>query len=179
MIVIGRDNCSGRNHDIRRDGLLGDDNRRALTSYPSRDIIVAARQALTRQWWSQQRPNYRCFISAHVIEEAGAGDSTAAAQRLETLQQIEALPPTAGLESLAERVQSALDIPRKARLDAFHLAYAIYYELDYLLTWNCAHLANARRLRMLTDFLQSQSLWLPIICTPEEMVEVSREGEND
>ena len=142
-----------------------------LTSRPSRDIIVASWQELTRQWWEVERPHYRTFISPYVVQEAGAGDPTAAKERLEVLQRIELLPPIAEIEPLAERIVAALDIPDKARLDAFHLAFAVHYELDYLLTWNCAHLANAPRLRRLSDFLCSESLWLPIVCTPTEMVE--------
>ena len=146
-----------------------------LTSRPSRDIVVAARQELTRQWWAEERSGYRSFISIHVIDEAQGGDPVAAEQRLRVLEQLETLQPAPELEPLAERIRSALDIPTRARLDAFHLAYTIHYELDYLLTWNCAHLANAPRLRRLADFLQSERLWLPIVCTPEEMVQQSEE----
>jgi len=141
-----------------------------LTSRPSRDIIVAARQELTRQWWENERQRYHILVSAHVVEEAQGGDPSAAEERLRVLHRIESLQPTSGLEALADRIQSALDIPTKAKLDAFHLAYAIQFELDYLLTWNCRHLANAPRLRLLSDFLQAEALWLPIVCTPEEMV---------
>jgi len=146
-----------------------------LTSRPSRDIVVAARQELTRQWWEEERPYYRSFVSPHVVEEVQVGDVSAAEERLRMVHQIELLRPKPELEPLAEKIQSALSIPRKARLDAFHLAYAVQYELDYLLTWNCAHLANAPRLRLLADFLQTEGLWLPIVCTPEEMVHHAEE----
>ena len=142
-----------------------------LTSRPSRDIVVAARQQLTHQWWEEERPHYRTFISPYVIEEAQGGDPLAAEERLGVLKQIESLEPPAEIVSLAERIQSALYIPVKARMDAFHLAFAVHYELDYLLTWNCVHLASAPKLRLLADFLKTEALWLPIVCTPAEMVD--------
>jgi hypothetical protein len=72
---------------------------------------------------------------------------------------------------LTEKIQSVLEMPIKALADAIHLAYAIHYRLDYLLSWNCSHLANAITCRRLADFCQLESLWLPIICTPAEMTD--------
>lgn len=146
-----------------------------LTSRPSRDIVVAARQQLTQQWWKEERWHYRIFISPYVIEEARGGDPAAAEERLRMLEEIESLEPPPEIEPLAEKVQSALHIPAKARMDAFHLAFAVLYELDYLVTWNCTHLASAPRLRLLADFLKTEALWLPIVCTPAEMVDQGEE----
>jgi len=141
-----------------------------LISRPSRDELVAWRQSLTRQWWDVDRCRYRTFISPEVIAEAGKGDPSAAEERLRALSDIDMLDASAAIGDLAQRIQSELRIPDRARFDAAHLAYAVHYELDYLLTWNCAHLANGPRLRRLADFLQAESLWLPIVCTPAEMV---------
>jgi hypothetical protein len=141
-----------------------------LTARTSRIIVQAARQELTRQWWNEERNKYRRFASAHVIEEASAGDPEAAARRMEALADLEILAPTVELENLAARIQRTLQLPDRARLDAFHVAYAVDYELDYLLTWNCTHLANSEVLRRLMDFLRDEGLWQPIICTPEEML---------
>ena len=147
-----------------------------LTARPSRIIVQAARQELTQRWWDERRSKYRIFASAHVIEEARAGDPVAATKRLEALAAVEMLAPTPELEALAARIQDALQLPPKARFDALHLAYAVYYELDYLLTWNCTHLANSELLRQLTDYLREQGLWQPIICTPQEMVPEDEEN---
>jgi len=76
---------------------------------------------------------------------------------------------------MAEELCDALRIPKRAAADAYHLAFAVHYELDYLLTWNCTHLANARNLRLLADYTVGRGLWLPIICTPAEMVEHATE----
>jgi|SRR3989304_2867807 len=149
-----------------------------LTSRPHRDIIVAAQQELTRQWWEIEKPRYRCYISPYVLEEASAGDKQAAEKRIQTLQDIEVLPLFPEIESLAEKIGFALNIPMITRMDAFHFACAIYHKLDYLLTWNCSHLANGPRLKQLALFLQKESLWQPLVYTPHEMIEPQEEDNH-
>jgi len=141
-----------------------------LTSYPSSLIIVAGNQELTRQWWREERAKYRCFISPYVTEECSRGDAEAVARRMEFLRTVTSLDVTSSIRSLARRIARALEIPASAEMDAFHLACAIEYKVDYLLTWNCEHLANGPRLKRLAAFAAAESLWLPIILTPMEMV---------
>ena len=140
-----------------------------LTARPSRDVLVLANQELTRLWWEERR-HYRLLISPFVIQEAREGDPVAAADRLAALTGLESLDPTAALESLAQQIQEALRLPARARFDALHVACAMHYEVDYLVSWNCAHLASARSIRLLADFCREQALWLPVICTPREML---------
>jgi len=141
-----------------------------LAARPSRDVIILANQELTRIWWERETQRYRVLISPRVIEEARQGDPRFAARRLELLAELEALESDPAVETLAEEIRSALHIPEKAALDAYHLAFAVHYVVDYLVTWNCKHLANARNLRLLADYTVSRGLWLPIVCTPAEMV---------
>ena len=147
-----------------------------MTSRPSRDIIVLARQELTRQWWEMERTRYRICISSQVVEEARIGDPSAARKRLALLAGLESLTPTPRIDEVSRSIRSALKIPTKSVGDAIHVAFAVCYELDYLLTWNCAHLANADNLRLLTDFCRREGLWLPVVCTPEEMIGERREA---
>ncbi|HEY4760361.1 MAG TPA: hypothetical protein VIH42_07270 [Thermoguttaceae bacterium] len=119
------------------------------------------------------------FISPFVLEEASIGDTSAVNRRLEVLREIKLLetnPETIG--PLMEKIHSSLGFPPKAQVDAIHLAYAVNYQLDFLLSWNCTHLANAVTLRRLADFCRTETLWLPIICTPAEMVQ-QRKGIDD
>jgi predicted nucleic acid-binding protein len=141
-----------------------------LTGRPSRDTLIREDQGLTRRWWEQRRHLYRLFVSPQVIEESASGDASAAERRLKALAGLESLVSTLETEELVGRLRRALIIPDKSAVDAFHLAFAVIYELDYLLTWNCTHLANAQTLRLLADFCRAESLWLPIICTPREML---------
>jgi predicted nucleic acid-binding protein len=141
-----------------------------LAARPSRDIRTRRHQMLTRRWWGKERHQYSVFISPIVFDEASKGDPDRAAARVRILGELQSLEPSAEIDVLGEGVRKGRRMPIEARLDALHLAYAIQYEMDYLATWNCAHLANAQSMRLLADFTQAQGLWLPIICTPEEMI---------
>ena len=146
-----------------------------LTAKPSRDVIVLAHQELTRQWWEEDRDAYILFVSPAVIAEASRGDPAAVERRLKALASAQLLEASPEVEALAGELHAALHMPEKATGDAAHVAYAVSYELDYLLTWNCVHLANPHNLRLLADLSRQRGLWLPIICTPAEMVERHRE----
>jgi hypothetical protein len=113
-----------------------------LAARPSRDIIVAAHQQLTHQLWEEARPGYDVYISQTVLDEILAGDPDAAARRLAYVETLPLLDVNEEVESLAEEYRSQLNLPRAARVDATHLACAVVYEVDFMLTWNCAHLAN-------------------------------------
>ncbi|MBN1943826.1 MAG: type II toxin-antitoxin system VapC family toxin [Phycisphaerae bacterium] len=146
-----------------------------LTARPSRDIVILGHQETTRQWWETKRSEYRIFISPFVIEESSAGDPAASRKRIQILEEMDVLPVNSSLEKLSQELQKYLEIPDKARLDAIHLAFSILYELDYLLTWNCSHLANANALRKLARMAKERNYWLPIVCTPDEMISDEKE----
>ena len=141
-----------------------------LTARPSRDVVILGHQAATRQWWEEERGRYQLLVSPFVTEEAARGDPGAARKRLTALEGIESLEVTSELEALAEDIRANLNIPEKARLDAVHMACTVLYDVDYLLTWNCAHLANGENLRLLAQFTRSENLWLPVVLTPDEMI---------
>ena len=143
----------------------------------SRDLIIAARQELTRKWWADKRSGYRLLASPAVREEARMGDREAARRRLDLLTgpDIEFLKPSSEVDDLAETVREALAIPKTKKFDALHLAYAIKYGVDCLLTWNCSHFANPEILRLLVNFCRANDLWLPVVCTPEAMVGYGKE----
>ena len=147
-------------------------------SRPSRDVVIAARQTLTREWWETERGKYSLVVSPVVLAEAGAGDPDAARKRLDALTGCAVLHGCAEIDSLADRIQAALDIPASKELDAFHLAYAVFYRVPYLLTWNCAHLADPEIELKLARFCLGQNLWVPVVCTPEHML-TRREDMND
>ena len=149
-----------------------------LAPRPSRDLVTAAHQGLTWQWWEQERGKYRLFVSPRVWEEAQEGDPDAARRRMDMLAEVAMLEPSSAVDALASEILKRLRIPDKALADAFHLAYAVDYEIDYLLTWNCAHLANGPNLKALATYTHEEGLWLPIVCTPEALTP-RREGDID
>lgn len=143
-----------------------------LTARPSRDLIVAGHQQITAEWWNTVRSSVECLISPFVIEEASRGDEDAAQRRMAVLSGFVILEVNAEIRNLAERYFAAIDLPDRARIDAFHLAVAVWHEVDYLLTWNCKHIAGARVRRILLELNELLGIRTPIICTPEELMEV-------
>ena len=88
------------------------------------------------------------------------------------LHDLNFLEHTKDVESLSVAYYKLLGIPEKSRIDAFHLAIAVYYEIDFLLSWNCKHIANAIVSQKIRKYNMEQSLFVPILCTPQEMLEV-------
>ena len=141
-----------------------------LTARQSRDIITAARQELTRQWWDQERDRYDVFVSEFVLSEAGAGDPNAASFRLDVLRSVPEVELPKEARELAGSLVEQGPIPRKAVLDAFHIAAAVAGGADYLLTWNFKHLANAALRKRIESVCRSSGYDPPVICTPEELM---------
>lgn len=143
-----------------------------LTARPSRDLIIAAHQEVTREWWRTQAALYDLFISQAVVEEASGGDPRAADERLSALQGIPLLQVTAEAVRLADRIVHETPMPGKAAVDALHVALATVHGMDYLLTWNCAHIANARLRHVIESICADAGGVCPVICTPLELSEV-------
>src|SRR5258705_179162 len=114
-----------------------------LTARPSRDVITLAHQELTRGWWEQAQREFDLYASRLVVAEAQLGDPVAAAARLAVLAPITLLAETAESRSLARSLLAAGGLPAKAASDALHIAVATVHGIDYLVTWNCKHIANA------------------------------------
>ena len=143
-----------------------------LTARSSDAVIFLARKQLTRQWWNDQRCNFELYASQLVLDEVSAGDSTAAAERLAYLAEVpllDILHPDVAL--LAERLIAEHLLPEKAAADARHVAVATVFGLNYLLTWNCKHIANAVMLPKIYQTLRAAGFEPPLIVTPEEFSE--------
>lgn len=141
-----------------------------LTALPSRDLVIAAHQQLTAEWW-QGRERFSLFASEVVLAEAARGDPTAAARRLEAAGAMEMLSATPEAQFLAAALLEAAALPRKAAIDAVHVALAAAHGMDFLLTWNCTHIANAVIRPRIEAVCERQGFRPPVICTPEELVE--------
>jgi predicted nucleic acid-binding protein len=142
-----------------------------LTARPGRDLIAAAHQELTREWWQRAASEFNLFASRLVVAEAQLGNSDAAAARLAALEPITLLNETAESRALASKLLIAGGLPKKAASDALHIAVATVHGMDYLVTWNCKHIANARILRFVTQTCRAANFEPPVICTPEELIE--------
>ncbi len=141
-----------------------------LTARPSRDLIVAAHQQITQEWWETRQQKFDIFISELVVREAGAGDKVAARKRIEALDNIPLLGLNEEVLHLAHELVQGGPIPESAKEDALHIALATVHGMDYILTWNCRHIANAEMRTGVTSICISQGYETPVICTPEEFM---------
>ena len=143
-----------------------------LTAKPSRDLIIAAHQQITNEWWADVRPLVDCYISPFLIDEASRGDAVYAQKRLDEITDFAMLEVNEQIENLAQKYFAALQIPEKAKIDAFHLAVAAWHKMDYVLSWNCKHIASGRVQKTLREVNIRLGVHTPIVCTPEELMEV-------
>jgi hypothetical protein len=139
------------------------------TSRPSRDIITAARQQVTRGWWEESRNQFDTYISALVLEEAKGGDPIAAENRLAALKGMPVLKITDEAEELADVFVKFSPIPETHSEDALHIALAVINGMDFLVTWNFHHINNARMKKEITKISEKNGYECPMICSPEEI----------
>lgn len=140
-----------------------------LAARPSRDLIVAAHQQITSDWWHNQREQYRLFVSELVVGEASEGDIEMAARRKMFLEGIELLEIDVRAMNLAQQFVEGKAVPEKASADALHIAVACVNGADYLLTWNCKHIANGRMKSRIGMVCHAAGYDPIVICTPEEL----------
>jgi PIN domain-containing protein len=140
-----------------------------LTAWQSRDIVRAAQQQITRDWWHTQRDQFDLLTSELVILEASAGDQAAAKERMKILSGLQIADSDEQAETLAAALVTKAAIPSGASRDALHVAIAATNGIDYLLTWNCTHLANAMLRDKIEKTCAASGFRPPIIATPEQM----------
>jgi hypothetical protein len=114
-----------------------------LTAWPSRDLVRAAQQQTTREWWDAQRHHFDLYTSELVLIECAAGDATASAERLAALTGIPVLTVSDAATAIADALLAQRAIPAAASRDALHVGISAANGVDFLLTWNFRHLANA------------------------------------
>jgi len=144
-----------------------------LKARQSRDIIQTARQQITSEWWDNRLNDFDIYISQIVIDEAGEGDPVASEKRMEAIKIFSLLEITEEVIPLADKIIVEKIIPEKAVRDALHIAVAAYHEMNFLLSWNCKHIANAEIIKRLRKIVGDEGLELPVICTPDELLERS------
>ena len=142
-----------------------------LTGRVTRNVVVTAHQQVTRTWWNSQRHRYELFVSQLVLQEAAAGNPNMARQRLDSVRGMSVLATTQDAVRVAEELMQVKSLPAKARVDALHIGTAAVHGMEYLLTWNCKHIANARMRNLIEGVCRNSGYEPPIMCTPEELTE--------
>ena len=146
-----------------------------LTARPTRDLITAAHQHITQQWWNTQRTRFDLFVAPPVMQEAQAGDPEAAARRLAVLQGIPLLTLSEEATALAQALIAPGPLPPNAVVDALHIAIAAVNGMHHLLTWNCTHIANAAIRSGIEGVCPARGYEPLVLCTPEELLETSHD----
>ena len=141
-----------------------------LTARLSRDLIIAAHHQLTQEWWNTRRADFDLYTSQFVIQESSAGEVAMAQKRLQALDGIPLLSVTQEAVTLARTLVAKGPIPERAEVDALHIAVAATNGMDYLLTWNCRHIANAEMQIGIGKMCRAAGYEPPVICTPEELL---------
>lgn len=141
-----------------------------LNGRRSRDLVITALQQLTKDWWETKRRDFDLFVSESVIREISAGAEVDAAKRVASIRGIPVLVVDEGTVTLAEKIHAGAHLPEKATEDALHIALATVNELDYLLTWNCKHIANAVIVPKIERICLDAGFHCPKICTPQELM---------
>lgn len=142
-----------------------------LAAPPSRDLVIAAHQQITHEWWKTAKTRFELFTSEFVLNEIRAGRDERAAFRLELLDDCRVLAANEQVNKLVRLYGDKLGLKGRAKVDVPHFAFAVEFEMDYLVTWNCAHIANGIVTRRLAKLNQEMALSVPIILTPEELQE--------
>jgi len=141
-----------------------------LAARPSRDLITAAHQQVTHAWWEVRRPEFEIVISQLVLDEAAAGDPDVAKKRLALLYGVAVLAIDHQVEELAEALIEGVALPARAGADAVHIAAAVRHEADFLMTWNCTHIANAQLRPHIERICREHGYRAPVLCTPDELM---------
>lgn len=141
-----------------------------LASDPSRDLIIAAHQQQTHEWWRVASSAFEMFVSEAVLAEISAGDPELARRRLEIVAGMPSLMYTSEVKKLEETYNKRLGFSGRGMSDTPHFAFAVIYELDFLLTWNCAHIANGNVVRRLARVNAELDLFTPVIVTPSQLL---------
>ena len=142
-----------------------------LTARPSRDLLIAAHQQATSEWWDLRRKDHELFVSELVIQELQGGDQEAAKKRLELVQGLTVQSMSDDAVSLIDIYEKTLGLSGNVRSDITHIALAVSFEMDFLLTWNCKHIANGRVVARLSKLNNDLGRRTPVIVTPDWMIE--------
>lgn len=143
-----------------------------LCSRPSRDLVIAANQEVTREWWEQRRGEYDLYISDAVLDEIGQGNPEASAKRLELVRPLSVLSPNAEVEKLIGALMNGMHIPDRLRADIAHISMAAIHGMDYLLTLNCSHIANPHWQKKIREIVTRAGYEVPVMCVPQLLMEI-------
>jgi transposase-like protein len=131
---------------------------------------MVARRMWTRQWWDEQRFAFDLLSSDAVVDELERGDHPVKEGALSLIEPLELLPIESEVVEVATAYIQHKLMPNDPLGDALHLALASYHKCDFLLTWNCRHLANANKFGHIKRINTILGLFVPTLVTPLELL---------
>lgn len=140
-----------------------------LAARPSRDVIIAGRQAETHEWWERHRQRFDVYISALVEQEIARGNPEQAVVRQAVVQQVASVAVTEAAIGVARELLEQATVPAGSEDDALHIGIAVTQDSDYLLTWNFKHINNAAIARRIREVIFATGYRAPVICSPGEL----------
>ena len=147
-----------------------------LTARPTGDLVGAAWQAITADWWETQRRRFDLHTSEVTVGEVGRGDAEAGARRVAALADVGRLPVTKAADELSKALVRGGAVPERAETDALHVAVAAVHGVDYLLTWNFRRLDNAETKPVMRRICGECGYVMPEVCTPQELMSGGDDG---
>jgi hypothetical protein len=148
-----------------------------LVARASRDVVIAAHQQITHDWWPTAKERFDLYISEAVLNEIRDGDPAYAAKRLDIVADLDVLAFGDDVAFLTREYERRVVLTGSAITDLAHFAFAVAYRMDYLVTWNCKHIANGQVIRRLAKANDDLGRSTPIIVTPEELLSRLFEGD--
>jgi hypothetical protein len=131
---------------------------------------IVARREWTRQWWATARQRYQMVTSAAVLDDLVAGEPERSTERLDLVRGLPLVPADSAIAQIAQAYIVHRAMPADPAGDALHLALASYHKCDFLVTWNCQHLANANKFGHIRRVNTMLGLFVPILVTPLELL---------
>lgn len=144
-----------------------------LVARPSRDLLIAARQEATSEFWSKLNSLvFTGYVSTLVHQEAKQGDPEQVQKRMSAISSIDVLDIDQEAQALAEQILAAKAVPAEYPDDALHMAVAAVNGMDVLITWNFAHLNNPIARLKIRQIVENNGYQCPEVCSPEELLEI-------
>jgi len=137
------------------------------TGRASRDVVIAGRQQSTYEFWLLLEDQLAPYVSALVLKETGKGDPVLADMRMHAVRSFPVLRASAEAEQLAQAIINGRGIPVEYPEDALHVAIAASGGMDFIVTWNFAHLNNPFTKMMIRQAVENQGYECPEIVTPD------------
>lgn len=136
---------------------------------------VVERRLITRKWWTDAWLRYDLVTSSIVLDELARGGGERILLRVGLLQPLPRVPLVPQVTGIAQTYLANKVMPANPPEDALHLALASWHRCDFIVTWNCRHLANPNKAVHIRRINTQLGLYVPRLVTPEELLE----GEQD